>query len=426
MGSSDNSPALCTERGSWAHDLRILRPLAQAYAQAAAEPCNAARRALHQASNSLRMVRPVVMLDEIPWQQMDIDGSLTCFCEDEDLRNLECWMRRSLFQHKHFPGDRFLQSFVGVGKTVHSTGIGIGVKDGTRTSGHATQIISHEYEDQLEEEAALEMIHPPVLTYDEEDTRVRWTKIGEAVGDILPVRIVGTAQCNVNSWDDISRYRGVTPILMDLIDRPEYSHAVIEKITQCKEADLNQREAMGLLDTEGFLLHCTPYLADDLPKPEDGVVTRKNIWGRGTAQIFGAVSREMHAEFDIEYMKRTVGTCGLVYYGCCEPLHNKIDLLERIPNLRKIGVTAWADVNIAAEIIGGRYVVSNKPNPSSVAVSSLDEDALRREIGTVLEACKRYGVRGLDVTLKDISTCCNRPENIFRWEQIAMEMAESW
>ena len=408
------------------HDEQILRPLAQAYAQAAAEPRNAQRRALHIASNDLHMLRPVVMIDEIPWQQMDFDGSLVCHCQDGDLRGVEWWMRRQLFQYKHFPGDMFLQNYVGVGKVVHSTGIGIGVKEHTVASGHATSIISHEYEDQLEDEESLEMIHPPLLICDEEATRADWTKIGEAVGDILPVRITGSTQCGVASWDDISRYRGVTPILIDLLDRPEYSHAVIEKITQCKEAELNQREALGLLDAEGHTLHCTPWLTGDLPKPADGVVTRKNIWGRGTAQIFGSVSREMHDEFDIEYMKRTVGTCGLVYYGCCEPLHNKIDLVEKIPNLRKIGVTPWADVNMAAEIIGPRYVVSSKPNPAAVAVPILNEDALRKELGAILDACKRHNVRGLDITLKDISTCCDRPENIFRWEQIAMEMVQNW
>jgi hypothetical protein len=357
---------------------------------------------------------------------MDFDGSLTCHCKDETLRGVEGWMRRELFKYKYFPADMILQPFVGVGKVVRSTGVGIAAKDHTIASGQATGIISHEYEDQLEDEAALERIHPPVLTYDEAETRANWTKIGGAVGDILPVRITGATQCGVASWDDISRYRGVTPILMDLIDRPAYSHAVIEKITQCKESELAQREALGLLDNSALSLHCTPWLTDDLPKPVDGIVTRKNIWGRGTAQIFGSVSREMHEEFDLEYMKRTVGTCGLVYYGCCEPLHNKIDLVEKIPNLRKIGVTPWADVNVAAEIIGGRYVVSNKPNPAAVAVPVLNEDALRRELGTLLDACKRRGVRGLDITLKDISTCCNRPENIFRWAEIAMEMAQSW
>ena len=407
-------------------DEKILRPLAQAYLEAAHDPRNEERRKLHKASNDLRMIRPVVMLDELPWDQLNFDGSLTCFCGDDDFRGVERHLRRQLFRWKHMPGDMVLRPFLGVGKRVHSTGIGLGVEEHTRLSGQATHIISHEYLDQLEEEEALERIRLPVLTYDEEATMAEFTKLGAAVGDILPIRLCGTSAWGVASWDDVSRYRGVTPVLMDLIDRPEYSHRIIEKITQCKIAEFEQREAMGLLDTEGDTLHCTPYLTDDLPKLADGAVTRKNIWGRGTAQIFGSVSREMHEEFDIEYMKRTVGTCGLVYYGCCEPLDRKVDIVEKIPNLRKIGVTPWADIDVAAEAIGGRYVVSNKPNPAAVAVPNLNQDALRKEIGEILAACKRCGTRGLDITLKDISTTCNNPQNLIEWERIVMEMVEGW
>ena len=154
-------------------------------------------------------------------------------------------------------------------------------------------------------------------------------------------------------------------------------------------------------------------------------MTRKDIWGRGTAQIFASVSKAMHEEFDIEYMKQTVGQCGLVYYGCCEPLDKKIDIVEKIPNLRKIGVTPWADVNVAAEAIGKKYVVSSKPNPAAVGVAMLDKDALKKEIGAILDACKRNSC-SCDITLKDISTCSNRPENIFEWEQMVMELVRNY
>ncbi|MCL2512613.1 MAG: hypothetical protein FWF08_01825 [Oscillospiraceae bacterium] len=407
-------------------DEQILRPLAYEYAAAAREARNAERRQLHIASNDLHMIRPVVMIDEIPWLQMNFDNSLDCCCEDGDLRGVEFWMRRQLYQYKHFPVDMFLQDYVGVGKIVRSTGIGIEANDHAIPTGQATHIMAHEYEDLLKDESDIEKIRLPVLTYDEEATLCEWTKIGTAIGDILPVRITGASSCGIASWDDITRYRGVESLLTDLALRPEFSHAVIEKITQCKVAEFNQREEMGLLDNDPHTLHCTPALTEDLPAPDGGKVTRKNIWGRGTAQIFGSVSREMHDEFDIEYMKRTVGTCGLLYYGCCEPLHNKVDIVEKLPNLRKIGITPWADVNVAAEVIGGRYVVSNKPNPASVAVPMLDEGALRAEIGEILDACKRNSVKGLDITLKDISTCNGRPENIFRWAEIVMEMALNW
>ena len=113
---------------------------------------------------------------------------------------------------------------------------------------------------------------------------------------------------------------------------------------------------------------------------------------------------------------------GLVYYGCCEPLDKKIDIVEKLPHLRKIGVTPWADVDAAAEIIGKKYVVANKPNPASVASGILDEDALRKEIGRTIAACKRNGC-SCDIVLKDISSASYRLENLVRWEQIAMELA---
>lgn len=149
------------------------------------------------------------------------------------------------------------------------------------------------------------------------------------------------------------------------------------------------------------------------------------MWGRGAAQIFASVSKHMHKEFDIEYMKKTVGQCKLVYYGCCEPLDKKMDIVEKIPNLRKVSITPWANVNVSAEAINTKYVLSSKPNPPLVAVSMLDHDALKKEIKIILDVCKRNNCN-CDIVLKDISSCCNRPQNIFEWEQLVMDMVNNY
>ncbi len=133
----------------------------------------------------------------------------------------------------------------------------------------------------------------------------------------------------------------------------------------------------------------------------------------------------MHDEFDIEYMKKTVGQCGLVYYGCCEPLDKKIDIVEKIPNLRKISITPWADVQIAAEAINTKYVLSAKPNPAFVSEPILDEENLKKELNNILDACKKNNC-SCDIVLKDISTCHKRPENIFNWEKVAMDMVKNY
>jgi hypothetical protein len=202
-------------------------------------------------------------------------------------------------------------------------------------------------------------------------------------------------------------------------------HRTVRKLHDIRWDTIRQIEALGLFDHDPINLHCTPNLVSDLPGPDfDGEhVKLKNVWGRAVAQIFASVSSRMHDEYDIEYVKEPLSGCGLVYYGCCEPLDRKIDIIAKIPNLRKVSITPWANVNVAAEAIGGRYLVAAKPNPASVAVERLDADQLRREIRTILDACARHGC-ACELVLKDISSCHQRPENIFEWERIVMEMVK--
>jgi hypothetical protein len=311
-----------------------------------------------------------------------------------------------------------------VRKIARSSGIGIGEDGRTLGTGDGNHIVSHEYHDQLADERALEKLHPPVITYDRDGTLRRWQRGGDAIGDILPVRLAGLECFYTSPWDDISRYRGVEPLLLDLAERPDYSHRMAAMFAGFGLERLRQCEELGLFDPEPDLLHCTCSLTSDLPGAAaraGAPATRRDIWGRGMAQIFASASPAMREEFDIGYMKRTIGACGLAYYGCCEPLDRCIGCVAKIPNLRKVTVTPWADPRAAAAAIAGRFVVSAKPNPAALAVERLDRVRLRDELNHLLDACRDNGC-SCELVLKDISTCHHRPENIIEWEQTAMEL----
>jgi len=142
------------------------------------------------------------------------------------------------------------------------------------------------------------------------------------------------------------------------------------------------------------------------------------------AQMFSEVSPEMQDEFDITPLKPLLERYGLVYYGCCEPLHNKIDIVRKIRNVRKISVSPWANKEIAAASIRGDYVFSAKPNPSHVAMVSFDAELIRKDLTETVQICRRHNTP-CELILKDVSTVCNDPSRLAKWEKIAMDVVQN-
>lgn len=408
------------------NDRSILRRLAGEYFNLSQQERFRENRKLHRAVNDLKPIRPVVLIDELPWAELNTDGEMTTRCEDPLLRGVEWHLRATLYKARHLPADMLVVPYVPVHKVVRYQGIGVAVQERTLAMAGRDTIRAHEYHDQLATEADLDKIHNEVVTYDREETLRRVERVADAIGDLLPVRLKGPEYASMGTWDLIAMLRGVDNLLVDLADRPEFMHRMVRRLHDVKWDTIRQVEALGLFDNDPCSLHCTPILSSDLPGPGfDGEhVKLQHVWGRAVAQIFASVSGPMHEEFDIDYIKEPMSQCGLVYYGCCEPLDRKMDIVKKIPNLRKISITPWADVNVAAEAIGRDYVLAAKPNPAAVAVDRLDPVAVRKELGTILEACKRHGCP-CDIVLKDISTCNGRPENLFEWERIAMEMVRN-
>ena len=402
-------------------DKEILRDLAKRYADIASPERFEQTARLHRAVNDLKMVRPVVLVDELPWHEMNIDGSLDVQCDSPGARNNEIFLRRKLYINKYLPADALFPPYMTVGPVTANSGEGLDARERTVSQNDGNHIVAHEYYDQLSKDEDLGKIKTPVIEYFPDKTREEYEKACDIFGDILPVKKSG-AVIGWAPWDNISRWRGVTPLLVDLNTRPEFCHALMKKLLDNANATLDAYEQYGLMTAEvpQLLVHCTPALCSDLAPCELG--TAKSVWGRGMAQIFASVSPEMHDAFDMQYMVKFLSRFGVSYYGCCEPLHTKMHVVKKIPNLRKIGVTPWANADIIADESEGRYVLSFKQNPAYVAVDNFERQVVSDDLNRFFNACRRTGA-SCDVVLKDISSCNKKPENIFKWAQTAMEAA---
>lgn len=406
-------------------DIVILRELANQYAQIAAENEKNNVWNLHASLNDLHPVRPIVLINELPWHELNGDVSLTLHCQDPLFRDAEDLMRKTIFQHKYFPGDMIVKPYLPVRKIIHTTGIGVEVKEETLATNRDNNIVSHKYENQFQTIDDVQKLHHEVITYDEKKSRENYWKLCEAVGDLVPVKLTGEStgyELGHTAWDTISTFMSVDNLLYNLIDEPEMMHALVGKLADIFADTIKQYEELNLIDPDSAYCHCSSAASRDLLKePIDYQhVKAKNVWGRGLAQILASVSPAMHEEFEIDYAKKVLAPFGLVYYGCCEPLDTKIDIVKKIPNLRKISITPWADINRAAEAVGRDYVISAKPNPANLPYASSNPELIRQEIRSLLKACEKNGTP-CEILLKDISTAGNNLENLIVWNRIAME-----
>ena len=109
-------------------DIQVLRELASEYAAVAALPIQQEKKRLWLKLNHLEMERPLLTIDQIPWNEMDVDGSLVCMVQDPYWRNVETEMRRTLYKFRHMPADMVIDPYVCLPRPIHNSGWGIAVE----------------------------------------------------------------------------------------------------------------------------------------------------------------------------------------------------------------------------------------------------------------------------------------------------------
>ena len=400
-------------------DKLIVRELAKKYMALATDEKQLKINQRMKDSNDLKLVRPPVLIDEIPWYQMNMDDELTCLCEDEKVRGVEYELRKAIYRRKHFKADTLFEPFYRVTMAYDSGDIGLAYKDTIIRTDNTNHIVSHSYEDVLEDEENLSLIKIPTFTARPDLDEKNMCYYSELFGDAMPVKLCGRGYIYRAPWDIISRMRGMEPILIDLYERPEYLHAIRQKFNDILLAEMDFIEKHLHVDPTVPNLHCTPAAVSGLA--EDGL---KATWLRTMAQPFSDVSPAMHDEFDIAYTLQVADRFAYTYYGCCEALDKKLDVVLKIPNLRKVGVSPWAKEEVMAERLGGKYVYARKPNPANVAIKT-DPDVVRKETETTIKLCQKYGCPA-ELVLKDISTVSHRPENLIVWAKTVSEVLDAY
>jgi hypothetical protein len=400
-------------------DQRILRDLATRYLAICNKPAQRERRQLWRQHNSLKRTRTLIYMRAFAFHEMPESA---CQCEDPLLRPYEHFLRYQLFWDS-IGDDSIFEPWLTVGAVHKCSGWGL---DSQRHFSDEPGG-SYKLDYALKDLADIDKLRAPRHEIDEVATAQKVGRLQDAVGDLITINVDRGPAYRMWSGDlstNLGFLRGIENFMLDMMDHPEWLHRLVGFMSQGVLRAHQQAEAAG---DWGLCAHQNQAMAyaEELPDPAANAngASRQQLWVYMAAQEFTAVSPAMHEEFLLRYQLPILQHFGLVAYGCCEDLTHKIDMLRAIPNLRRIAVSPFANVQRCAEQIGEDYVLSYRPSPADMVSYGFDEQRIRTILQRDLQACRDNRCH-VDITLKDVETVQRDPERARKWVKVAREVLE--
>jgi hypothetical protein len=351
-------------------------------------------------------------------------NSLTC--QEPWARELERGLREVVFRYDYVGDDFVVQPFIDYSWDISVGDFGVqvslvhGENAGKRGSYHWDPPITD-----LDRDFA--KLHFRQLTVDRENT-ARWAAfLDEHFGDIMPTRLRASYWWTTGlTWTAINLI-GLEPLMIAMYDNPEGLHRLMGFLRDECIHFLSWFEGEGLLTLNNeadYVGSGTQGWTNELPHQgwSEGMPARLgDIWGLSESQETVGISPRMFEEFIFPYQLPVVSQFGLSYYGCCEPVHNRWQIIKRIPNLRRVSVSPWCNEEKMAEGLGKDYIYCRKPNPTLISTGNFDEEAIKDDIGTTLRYASDCTV---EFAMKDVHTVNDEPDRLGRWVALAREICE--
>jgi hypothetical protein len=402
------------------HDRQILRNLAHEVAELAALPIQAERRELWKKHNSLQPTRPMILVfPEGAWEELLTGTDLLCV--GEKARSYEWSLRSRIYTHKHFQDDTVLEREWKVYKAIHISGWGIEGKRIPSTEERG----AWKFDPVITQATDLKNIKFPEVTHDEKETHLRMEEAQDLFGDILDVRLRGVDHISYHLMSQYTSWRGLEEAMLDMFLQPQMVHDAMALLEEGHRRILQQFVDQNLLTLNNDSTYHSSGgngYTNELPSAgyDSRHVRPNDMWASAESQELAQVGPRQHAEFALPYETRLLSPFGLTGYGCCEDLTRKLDDVLTLPNLRRISISPFANVDACAEKLGNRFIFSWKPHPAHL-VGDFDEKLIRDYISHTIDVAQKNNC-ALEMILKDTHTCEYHPERFDRWTQIAREV----
>jgi len=419
-------------------DRNVLRDLATRWMEFAALPVMAERKRLWKAVHDLKAERPVILF-ETAW----IDGFVAeseLLCDDPFLRTVEQMMRITLRHAEELGDDIVVEPWYRIGWRMRFSDYGVPVEVHCPVKPDAASI-AYSFNFPIATPDDIRKLRKRTLAVDRERTLRFKGMLEDAFGDILPVKVgnidpfiyefgideYGDTGFNGNfffglTWQ-VYRFIGNDRLLYWVYDEPQALHDLMAYMLEDRIALFEYLQGEGLLaaNTDNQMAGPRMYgYVSDLPEGDDARPAKlKDLWGWAESQEAESISPAMYADFVLPYLAKLAERFGLVYYGCCERVDDRLEpILAAMENLRSVSVSGWSDLHKTAELLGKDYVFSRKPVPAYISGARPDWALVEKDMKDTFAAARDLNV---EILYRDVYTVNGDRPRLRKW----VEMTQS-
>jgi len=272
----------------------------------------------------------------------------------------------------------------------------------------------------------LEKLRPQTFSVDRPTTLAYRAALEEVYDGLLAVRPRGNPWWTLGLTMPAVFLVGLEGLMVHMSEEPEALQQLMSFLRddRLRLVEWLEREGLLTLNNENDYVGSGSFgYSRDLPQPDlpAGHAPRAtDLWTLLESQETVGVGPRRYEEFVFPHEAEIARRFGRVYYGCCEPVHSRWAVLQKMPNLRRVSVSPWCDQEFMAAALGKRRVFSRKPNPALVSTEWFDEKVIRDDLRQTLRLTRAQGCT-VEIILKDVHTLNGEPDRLARWVRLARE-----
>ena len=411
------------------------RNLAAKWMEFANLPVMKERKRQWKAIKDLQAEKPMILVETC--MLMDYVDESEIISEDRYLRNLEKYMIETVRHGEEIQDDIVFEPYLRIPYILDISDYGVPIESNYAQDANGMSL-GFSFNHPIKTFKDVDKLRLRSRRVDLVKTKYRKELLEDIMGDIIKIRVGGYdpffTNEGYNPWlgclyagltMDLFKLIGNENLLLWVYDNPKLIHNIMSLLRNDRIAhfQLMEKEKLLFINIDTYNPGPGSYgYVSDLPAEDrnDENIRLKDCWCWADGQEIIGHSPTMINEFFLPYTAEITNKFGLLYYGCCEGLHDRFECIEKtFTNLRAVSVSRWSNLFKMGELIGKKYVYSRKPFPAFISSNYPNWDLLKKDIKDTLVAAKGCN---LEILFRDIYTINWDRARLKRWAEMAKNL----